>query len=119
MKLKNFLLIMLCVLGILGCKSQSDFVSQADLKQKISASDKNYTLLDVRSSQEYSQGHIQGALHIPHTQVKQNLDKLDKNKQIIVYCQSGYRADKAIEILKQDGFTKVFHLQGDWAAWRP
>jgi len=77
-------------------------------------------VLDVRKPDEFAAGHVPGAINIPHTEIEKYLDKLraDINNEIVVYCESGRRAAIAIDILKQDGFSKVLHLQGDMKAWR-
>ncbi len=71
-------------------------------------------LLDVRSLQEYEEGHLTGATNIPLYELEQCCDcKLkDKEKTIIVYCQSGIRSKKAINILKKNGFKNLYHLKG-------
>lgn len=66
-------------------------------------------LLDVRSDQEAADGVIAGALHIPLEQVEANLDKLDKNKEILAYCANGIRAEMVYRALSAQGF-KVRYL---------
>lgn len=70
-------------------------------------------LLDVRSPQEYDEGHLDGAINIPLYELEKCCDcKLkDKNKIIIVYCQSGMRSMKAIRILKKAGFKNLYNLR--------
>ena len=71
-------------------------------------------LLDVRSPQEYGEGHLTGAINIPLYELEQCCEcKLkDIEKTIIVYCQSGIRSKKAIAILKKNGFKNLYHLKG-------
>lgn len=66
-------------------------------------------LLDVRSDQEAADGVITGALHIPLEQVEANLDKLDKDKEILAYCANGIRAEMVYRALSAQGF-KVRYL---------
>jgi len=77
-------------------------------------------LLDVRKPEEFAAGHIPKAINIPHTELGKHVDKLrdDINNEVVVYCETGRRAGIAQDILKQAGFTKVLHLQGDMKAWR-
>lgn len=69
-------------------------------------------LLDVRSNQEFKEGHIDGAINIPLCDVKNNVPKLisDKGKYIIAYCTSGIRSKKAQKILNSLGYRNVYNL---------
>ncbi|KZL92637.1 CoA-disulfide reductase [Clostridium magnum] len=70
-------------------------------------------LLDVRSDIEFSNGHIKGALNIPVDNLRERLEELDKNKEIIEYCQVGLRGYVASRILSQNGF-KVKNITGGY-----
>lgn len=88
--------------------------------QQIATTDakEQYTLVDVRTPEEYQQGHIQGAINIPHNEIADNLDKLPSDKPIVVYCRSGRRAQTALEILSKQGFNDILHLEGDMLGWQ-
>lgn len=77
---------------------------------------KNNILLDVRTKYEYELGTIKNALNIDLNTLRQNLDKLDKNKEIIIFCQVGLRGYLAYKILKQNGF-KVKNLTGGYKTY--
>ncbi len=83
-------------------------------------SETNTFVLDVRSPREYSSGHIPGATNINHTELSNHLEKLRgyEDKDVVVYCERGGRAQKAQKILKTAGFSNVYHLKGDMARWR-
>lgn len=76
-------------------------------------------LLDVRTSQEFNGGHLDGAVNMDwfsedfNTQV----ETLDKQKTIYVYCKAGGRSLKAQERLKQLGFSNVVNLEGGYDAY--
>lgn len=70
-------------------------------------------IIDVRSKQEYENGHLKGAKNIPLDQLRANIPKLDKKKPIITCCASGMRSESAKTILKSSGFEKV-HNGGSW-----
>jgi CoA-disulfide reductase len=70
-------------------------------------------LLDVRSEIEFSNGHIEGALNIPVDNLRERLDELDKNKEIIEYCQVGLRGYVAARILSEHGY-KVKNITGGY-----
>ena len=65
-------------------------------------------ILDVRTQSEYNDGHIEGAILIPHTELADRLDELDTENEILVYCRTGSRSSTAYEILKTNGFDKIY-----------
>ncbi|PHS41093.1 MAG: sulfurtransferase [Sulfurovum sp.] len=71
--------------------------------------DDNVTLLDVRTIEEYKEGHLRDAKLIPVHALAENLGMLkqDKHKKIIVYCQTGNRSVSASRILEANGFTPL------------
>lgn len=73
-------------------------------------------LLDVRQVNEVARGGFKEAINIPLNNLRQNMDKLDKNKEYIVSCQSGLRSYTAERILKQEGF-KVENLDGAYGLY--
>jgi len=77
-------------------------------------------LLDVRTPREYAGGHVPGAVNIPHNELAGRLGELSrgKDKEIVVYCESGKRAGMAATTLRAAGFTGVRHLTGDMSGWR-
>lgn len=73
----------------------------------------NTTILDVRTEMEFENGHIEGAINIPVDSLRTRLPELDKNKEILEYCQVGLRGYVAARILDQKGF-KVKNLTGGY-----
>jgi phage shock protein E len=74
-------------------------------------------LLDVRSPEEYANGHLPGAVNIPVQQLDRRLAEVGPpDHELVVYCRSGHRSGRATEILRQHGFTKVHNL-GPMTAW--
>lgn len=71
-------------------------------------------LVDVRSIQEYNEGHLYGAIHLADYEIPIKHDYIlpNKNAQIIVYCQNGGRSKKAYKKLKKLGYNNVFNLCG-------
>ena len=82
-----------------------------DAKQAIALieQDENVTLLDVRTIQEYKEGHLRDATLIPVQALSENLGMLkqDKHKKILVYCRTGSRSVSASRILEENGFTPI------------
>ena len=65
----------------------------------------NIQIIDTRTIQEYTQGHIKGSLHIPIDELRNRSKEISHDKEIYVYCQSGLRSYLACRILVQNGFT--------------
>ncbi len=72
--------------------------------EEIDNIDKNSVLLDVRTKEEFSLGSIENAINIPLQELRENINKLDKSKKYIIFCQIGHRGYLAYRILKQYGF---------------
>ncbi len=94
-------------------------ISQQELLRRMDAKG-DLLILDVRTPEEFQAGHISGAVNIPHTALPHRLEALQpyRDKEVVVYCETGVRAGIAEQVLQQSGFTQVRHLQGDMAAWR-
>jgi len=77
-------------------------------------------VFDVRSPVEYRMGHIPGALNLEDRQVPSRIQELKElaDREIVVYCQVGPRARWAQAYLRQNGFTNVRHLAGDFVGWQ-
>ena len=76
-------------------------------------------VLDIREGDEFTQGHLPRARHIPLSQLSNRLDEIGKfkDKPVIVTCKTGARAGAAARALKQAGFNQVYQLRGGVAAW--
>lgn len=75
-----------------------------------------YRLLDVRTKEEVSEGHIQGSYHIPVDELRERIDELDPRVPLIVHCKSGQRSYIAERILKQMGY-RVKNLDGSFVLY--
>lgn len=79
----------------------------------------NYLILDVRPQDEYSFGHVDGAMNIPYNILNKNLSKLPKDRPIIVYCRGKMCGitNQATQFLNQNGFNAV-SLNNTWQEWK-
>jgi rhodanese-related sulfurtransferase len=77
------------------------------------------TILDVRTAGEVAQGKIEGALVIDYysSNFLDQVSQLPKDKEVYLYCAVGARSEEAARLLVQQGYTKVFHLQGGIQGW--
>ena len=69
-------------------------------------------IIDVRSPQEYQEGHVDGAISIPDYQIKKEIEKQIPNKDelIVVYCTTGHRSQNSQKVLESLGYTNVYNL---------
>jgi len=91
-----------------------------DLAARLDAEDDVPRILDVRTPDEYAEGHIPGALNIPHDELAERLDELGaaKTDEIVVHCESGRRARTARRTLHDAGYRRVVLLRGHMQRWR-
>lgn len=80
---------------------------------------KSALVLDVRESDEFAQGHLQGARNVPLSQLSARLKELEKfrDKPVLVVCDRGRRANAAAKLLKAQNFTALNVLKGGMQAW--
>ncbi|MBL8438504.1 MAG: rhodanese-like domain-containing protein [Zoogloeaceae bacterium] len=76
-------------------------------------------VLDVRTPDEFSRGHIAGARNVPMGDLERRLTEFDKQKAkpVILCCQSGARSQNAADTLRKAGFEQVFNLHGGLQEW--
>lgn len=74
-------------------------------------------VIDVRETTEYAEGHIPGAVNIPIRTLAQNLDKVPTDRQVYVYCRTGFRAGQALSSLGMLGYDNVLSYKPGWVAW--
>ncbi len=77
-----------------------------------------HQLIDVRTPEEFATGHIPGAVNINLKNLGRNMDRLPRDRPIVLYCRSGARSANAASMLRQAGFTDIYDLGGiiSWAA---
>jgi rhodanese-related sulfurtransferase len=92
-------------------------ISPQALLERQAKNDQSLFVLDVRTPKEYAAGHVPGAVNVPYDQVASHLAEIPKDKDVVLYCQSGRRAGLAAAVLEANGYTKLEHLQGDIQAW--
>ena len=90
----------------------------AEEAKQIMDSEEGYIILDVRTQEEYDQGHIPGAIVISHEEIEEKAEQVltDKDQLILVYCRSGRRSKIASEALAELGYTNIKEFGGiiDW-----
>ena len=123
--MKKLVFLLLAVMRLTACGQAKEnnqgavYVSiTAEEAKQIMDSEEGYIILDVRTQEEYDQGHIPGAIVIPHEEIPEKaVDVLtDKDQLILVYCRSGRRSKIAAEALVELGYTNIKEFGGiiDW-----
>jgi NADPH-dependent 2,4-dienoyl-CoA reductase/sulfur reductase-like enzyme/rhodanese-related sulfurtransferase len=105
------------ILNMVGFIALNDFDgldNVIDYKETLKRLENGALLLDVRQKAEWDAGHYKDAMLIPHTELREHLDELPKDREIIVTCAIGLRGHIACRILAQHGFSKVSNLTGGW-----
>jgi rhodanese-related sulfurtransferase len=117
LKMKKLGLMVLLALGLASC-STSGYHQISPEKAKSMMNEGNVVIIDVRTLDEYNDGHILGALLIPNESIGSTQPSLlpDKDAVILVYCRSGNRSKQASDKLVAMGYTKIYDFGGiiDW-----
>ena len=114
MKKLVFLLLAVMILTACGQDKENDqgavYVNiTAEEAKQIMDTEEGYIILDVRTQEEYDQGHIPGAILISHEEIAEKAEDVltDKDQLILVYCRSGRRSKIAAEALVELGYTNI------------
>ena len=112
------ILILIAVLLLYGCtKTKQEVtytqISQAEAK-RIMEEETGYLIVDVRTEEEYAQGHIPGAVNIPNESITDTKPEQlpDQKQKLLVYCRSGNRSRQASEKLAALGYSNVYEFGG-------
>ena len=119
-----YLCTLLYLLLLSGC-SQNETITETNYMQITAKEAKNimdnetdYIILDVRTEEEFSEGHIDGAILIPDYEITDKAEEIltDKDQLILVYCRSGRRSKLAADSLVTMGYTNIKEFGGiiDW-----
>ena len=120
------LLVFICSIfsmSLFGCKDSFEKenvinISPEDLFEKLQSD--TIQLIDVRTPKEFKVGFIKTAKNINYfsSAFSSEIDVLDKEKPIYIYCRSGKRSEKSIKIFQESGFTQIYNLEGGLLNWK-
>ncbi|MFQ3621494.1 MAG: DsrE/DsrF/DrsH-like family protein, partial [Spirochaetales bacterium] len=96
-------------------RGKSNHIQWHELVEKDSSS---LFLLDVRTAEEYALGTIEGAVNIPHYEVRNRLSEIPRDRPVIVFCAAGLRAYLAERILREHGYSEVYNLSGGYKTYQ-
>ena len=115
--MKKILVVLICLLLLCGCGNKEEEVEIAKVN-KISCNDlntvENAVLIDVRTAEEFNEGHLDNAINVSSTVIKFNIKAhvTDLETPIIVYCRSGRRSAESADILVNLGYKNVYDMGG-------
>ena len=123
--MKKLILLLLAVMMLTACGQDKEndkgavYVNiTAEEAKQIMDTEEGYIILDVRTQEEYDEGHIPGAIVISHEEIAEKAEEVltDKDQLILVYCRSGRRSKIAAEALVELGYTNIKEFGGiiDW-----
>ena len=120
--MKKIIPFLMALLLLAGCGAQSEESTYRQVNAEEAATmmeeESSYIILDVRTTEEYSEKHIPGAINIPNETIgTEDIPELpDKEQLILVYCRSGNRSKQASEKLVKQGYPNIVEFGGinDW-----
>jgi rhodanese-related sulfurtransferase len=123
MRYKSLLICTIICTTMFGCKEsgaqeQVKVISPKEM-QKLIETD-SVQLIDVRTPNEYNEGHLNNAKNIDFlsSTFSNDINILDKEKPVFIYCHSGNRSGKSVKFFLNAGFTKIYDLDGGIVRWR-
>ena len=124
-KISTILIIVVFLAGSLflaGCsevlaKKEPTQISAEKVAEILKTQKDKYTILDVRTKEEFDLGHLEPAVLIPVDDLEARFGELSKDRPVIVYCRSGSRSARAAVILVSKGFSQVYDMTGGINAW--
>lgn len=99
--------------------AQTESLSPKNFKKRMEKTE-NAVVLDVRTPEEFSEGHLKAAVNanVQDDDFDNKIDGLDRDKTYFVYCKAGVRSARAIEKMKAKGFKKLVGLEGGIDEWK-
>ena len=118
--IQSTLVVLLSLFALTSFAEETTPISQQALLTLMATPANKTIVLDVRTAEEFAEGHIVGAINISHEQINANLSKIMgfKDQTVVVHCRSGRRAVSAENDLRAAGFSDLRHLEGDMNSWQ-
>jgi molybdopterin/thiamine biosynthesis adenylyltransferase/rhodanese-related sulfurtransferase len=101
-------------------KGEIDEVDASQARAYLGDSEREYVLVDVREREEWDEGHIPGAMHVPRGHLESRIEQAapDKSRPVVVYCAGGNRSAFATKTLEELGYERVMSLAGGFTDWK-
>ena len=120
MKNSAIVLSLVLFLATLGCINEEKGIIVTPEEMQTILHTEDVQLIDVRTTEEYNEGHIENSQNIDYKSPSfgEDILVLDKAKPVILYCRSGKRSGESSKILKKAGFVTVYDLEGGILKWK-
>jgi len=101
---------------ILSC-GRVEYINPDELRAMMSHG--GVVIVDLRDVKKFNDGHIQGAISAQFHEKTflRDIAGIDKNREVVIYCGEGIKSDKAAEAMKDNGFRRIFILEGGYSRW--
>lgn len=118
MKKVNLLIILLVLLS--ACQQTKSEVTTLDITKFDPDTAKKGILIDVRTPEEYAEGHLPNAINIDveDDSFAEQMDEIKKSKNVYLYCKTGKRSARAVVIADTLGFKNIYNLDGGFIGWK-
>lgn len=111
-------IVMLAACGGADTSSDEKLYEDVNVKQAKELIDSGEVIIiDVRSQEEYDEGHIPNSLLIPVDEIDNRMDELDKDASYLMVCRSGNRSANASDLLAKNGFAHIKNMKGGMNDW--
>jgi rhodanese-related sulfurtransferase len=119
----QYSLLLILLLAFIGCREKESRINSAldpEAFEKAINQTSEKIILDVRTPEEFNEGHIRNAklINFHDDNFKSQVNELDKDVPVYVYCASGVRSDKAATMMRAEGFKEVYVLEKGLKDWR-
>lgn len=118
--MKKVSLAVLLLILLSSCVETKTEITTLDITKFDPDTAKRGVLIDVRTPEEYSEGHLPNAINIDveDDSFAEKMDVLKKNKNVYLYCKTGKRSARAVAIADTLGFKNIFNLDGGFIGWK-
>lgn len=120
MSVKRINLIVVFLVLLSSCVQTKTEINTLDITQFDLDTAKNGVLIDVRTPEEYAEGHLPNAINIDveDDSFAEKMDEINKNKNVYLYCRTGKRSARAVAIADTLGFKSIHNLDGGFIGWK-
>lgn len=108
MFLRSFLNVFIAIM-LVSCSTATTFAENSAVNIKPIVKDPETAIVDVRIPEQFEEGSAQNAVNIPLATINDNLEFFRKQKNTVIYCNSGKQAQEAMEILNKNGIENVYY----------
>jgi rhodanese-related sulfurtransferase len=115
--MRSIILSVLLAVVVTATAVASNYTNITSTQAKVMLDKGGIYLLDVRTPQEYQQGHLQGAVLIPLDQIEKRFVEIPKNRKILIYCAVGSRSNAAAGFLAGKGYKDIYNMKDGIVGW--